>query len=175
MQFNIIITKENFNKLFIKLWHAYLLFLLLFVIIKFNGNIYNLIDRIKQIHYNRSLGYWNVNLVPFRSIAPYIKEIHSNYAFMNIIGNIVSYIPLGFLMPLTFRKYRSFWKVSLRSFVIIIIVESLQFLLLLGYFDVDDIMLNMLSAILGFLFFMSGEYNSYYCVTISNYHGPECV
>lgn len=153
MQFNIIITKENFNKLFNKLWHAYLLFLLLFVIIKFNGNIYNLIDRIKQIHYNRSLGYWNVNLVPFRSIAPYIKEIHSNYAFMNIIGNIVSYIPLGFLMPLAFRKYRSFWKVSLRSFVIIIIVESLQFLLLLGYFDVDDIMLNMLSAILGFLFF----------------------
>ena len=36
MQFNIIITKENFNKLFIKLWHAYLLFLLLFVIIKLN-------------------------------------------------------------------------------------------------------------------------------------------
>lgn len=30
MQFNIIITKENFNKLFIKLWHAYFTFFITF-------------------------------------------------------------------------------------------------------------------------------------------------
>lgn len=142
------------DKISIKLWYLYLLFLIVFVVIKFNGNVYNLIDRMKHIQSDRSLGYWNVNLAPLRTILPYLNGIKSDYAFLNIVGNIICYIPLGFLIPVTFRTLRSFWKVTLFSFVIIFTIESLQFLLLLGCFDVDDIMLDMLSAIVGYFFFI---------------------
>lgn len=154
MKLRIIKIIKYIDKISIKLWYLYLLFLLVFVVIKFNGNVYNLIDRMKHIQSDRSLGYWNINLVPLRNILPYLSEIKSDYAFLNILGNIICFIPLGFLIPITFRTLRSFWKVTLFSFVIIFIIESLQFLLLLGYFDVDDIILDMLSAIVGYFFFI---------------------
>lgn len=154
MKLCIIKIIKYIDKISIKLWYLYLLFLIVFVVIKFNGNVYNLIDRMKHIQSDRSLGYWNINLVPLRTILPYLSEIKSDYAFLNILGNIICYIPLGLLIPITFRTLRSFWKVTLFSFVIIFIIECLQFLLLLGYFDVDDIMLDMLSAIVGYFFFI---------------------
>lgn len=61
--------------------------------------------------------------------------------FINVIGNIVLFIPLGAF----------FNKNIYLSFIIVIILEITQFLLLRGVFDITDIILNFLGVLIGFV------------------------
>ncbi len=125
---------------------TYLYLLLYFVVIKFNGSI----DRITYIKANRDDGFWNYNLTPFRTISRYWEDIRYQYAYMNILGNIVPFIPLGFLIPTISKKYINALKTIFISLICIIGIEIFQFLTMLGYFDIDDIILNTFGCIVGY-------------------------
>lgn len=125
---------------------AYVFFLLWFVVVKPIG----FIDRIQSILENRSIGIWNYNVDPFRSISSYFRFKTTPFAFINILGNIVAFCPLGFLIPTIFTKYRKLSKTLLICLIIIIGIESFQFVTMLGYFDVDDIILNMTGCLIGY-------------------------
>jgi glycopeptide antibiotics resistance protein len=114
--------------------------------VKFNGSI----DRIISIKENRSAGYWNYNLIPFRSITPYLKNLTDSYAYTNILGNILSFVPLVFLIPIIFKKCRKLVKTISICFISIIGIESFQFIAMLGYIDIDDILLNILGCLIGY-------------------------
>ena len=60
--------------------------------------------------------------------------------FLNILGNIILFIPMGIIN-----------KNILKSFIIILIIELSQILLKKGIFDIVDIVLNMLGALVGFI------------------------
>ena len=60
--------------------------------------------------------------------------------FLNILGNIILFIPMGII-----NKNIS------KSFIIILIIELSQILLKKGIFDIVDIVLNMLGALVGFI------------------------
>lgn len=110
-----------------------------------------------------SLPYWeqvkmNTNLVPFRTIYQSVYAIvHATnkysflYAIINVLGNLVLFIPYGFCIPRLFERYRVFGKFVLLSFVILLSVETLQVLTLRGCFDIDDIILNLVGAVLAYL------------------------
>ena len=125
---------------------AYVCLLLYFVVIKFNGSI----DRIELIKTSRDLGAWNYNLFPFRTISSYFKNISDWYAYINILGNVVCFVPMGFLIPMNFKKHRNSLKAILIFIICIIGIEIFQFVTLLGFFDVDDILLNMLGCMVGY-------------------------
>lgn len=125
---------------------TYICLLLFFVVVKFHGSI----DRILSIKENRSLGIWNYNLIPLRSITPYLQNISEGYAKTNILGNILAFGPLGFLIPIIFKKCRKFVKTISICFISIIGIESFQFIAMLGYFDIDDILLNTLGCLIGY-------------------------
>ena len=73
--------------------------------------------------------------------------------FINIIGNIVLFIPYGYILrTLTKKKY-----IILLSIIPIICIEVIQCVTLLGIFDVIDIMLNYMGTLIG----MFGEGNMY--------------
>ena len=92
--------------------------------------------------------------VPFRSIYEYITEIKEmsllDFAFRSLIGNIVSFIPLGILIPTIFVSQRKFDKFMVTIVIIISCVEFLQAITLLGVCDVDDLILNAIGACIGF-------------------------
>ncbi|QDX94042.1 VanZ family protein [Brevibacillus laterosporus] len=93
------------------------------------------------------------NTKPFSTISDYIVH-YQNYSattiFLNLFGNILVFIPLGFLLPILFTRFASVNRVFLFSFMTSLLVEIFQYLFMLGSFDVDDILLNSIGALCGF-------------------------
>ena len=67
-------------------------------------------------------------------------------------ANVVMFVPLGFMMPVAFRRMRSFGKTVLSLALFSFAIEFTQ------YFtgrsaDIDDLILNTLGGVLGYLIF----------------------
>jgi glycopeptide antibiotics resistance protein len=98
----------------------------------------------------------SLNLTPFHTILDMMRiDEHSFFdkIIVNLIGNILGFIPIGFFLPAIFKKFRSFGKFSLFFIGMIIFLELSQMLLHVGVADIDDVILNYLGGILGFLLF----------------------
>lgn len=100
-----------------------------------------------------------LNPVPFETICRFIRLLgHSNpdfvrMAVVNLLGNVVMFVPLGLLLPEVFPRLRAWWKTMLASAAGIVAVELTQMLTLLGTCDIDDLILNLLGAAIGWLVF----------------------
>lgn len=136
------------------LFWIYVMILLIVVVIKFNGSIYELKDRILYCKSDRALGYWNLNLVPMRTMKHQLKNINEWWALRNVIRNIILFVPLGFFLPILYTKCRKFWRLFVTSLFFIISIEVFQLITMLGSCDIDDIILNMLGCILGYILFL---------------------
>ncbi len=123
------------------------------IVVKFNGSVSEILDRINSCKENRISGIWNINLMPFQSIGTQLKHITNWWALRNIAGNIIPFIPFGFLLPMAYKNCRKLWKTSLPVLVGIIGIEVFQFVTMLGSFDVDDITLNFIGTIIGYIVF----------------------
>lgn len=67
----------------------------------------------------------------------------------NLIGNILLFIPLGLLLPFAYAGGKKWYKTVLIGFPISLLVETLQLITGRGYFDVDDIALNVIGTAVG--------------------------
>ncbi|MFJ8104023.1 VanZ family protein [Lysinibacillus sp. NPDC096212] len=141
------------NKNWRILFSIYILLVLNFIVIKFNGDIQDVINTIQSNMERRDQWGLSANLVPFRTIETYISDLSFSIAFMNIFGNIIPFIPMGFLIPMAFTSQRNIIKTMISCFLLILSVEILQLILFLGSFDIDDIILNLLSCFIGFILF----------------------
>ncbi|WP_375199170.1 VanZ family protein [Bacillus sp. RS11] len=138
-----------FKTIWKSMFTIYILMLLIFVVFKFNGDVQDVINTI-HINKNRGVG---VNLVPFATIEAYISDIDSDISFINILGNIIPFIPMGFIIPMAFSSLRNFMKTMITCLLLICSIEILQLIFYVGSFDVDDIILNQISCIIGFVLF----------------------
>ena len=111
--------------------------------------------------YVPGIPYWeqvesNLNLVPFRTLRLFARLLDSSHpeyvraAVINLFGNVIMFIPLGFLLPVTFRSLSILWKTLLTTALLICAVEILQLFTLVGSCDIDDLILNVLGAALGY-------------------------
>lgn len=123
------------------------LFLILFVINRFNIGDEPYWEQVKM----------SINLVPFRSIygSVYLIIHRTNqylisHEIISLLGNFALFMPFGYFIPRLFGKYRAFIKFILLTFVILLSIETLQVVTLRGCFDVDDILLNLAGAVIGF-------------------------
>ena len=92
-----------------------------------------------------------VNFIPFREMARY--DIGSKAFFYNVIGNIAVFIPFGFIIS-DLVKAKRIRHVVIPSILVSLSVECIQ--LFIGRaFDVDDIILNSLGGLLGFIIYIS--------------------
>lgn len=99
-----------------------------------------------------------INLIPFRTIRTYFAVFLGDSHFedslwyaahVNLMGNIVMFVPLGLLLPVLFEKQRSFRRFLLTAAGAVALAELLQFLTRRGFMDVDDLLLNTLGASAG--------------------------
>ena len=93
------------------------------------------------------------NLVPFRTILIYLLgEKGLMIGGINLVGNIVLLMPVGFLIPLVFRNMT--WKKTLAIAVAAgFAIEGMQVVLRVGIFDIDDVILNGLGVMVGYWLF----------------------
>ena len=91
-----------------------------------------------------------VRLLPLVSTILFVQNTTSwESIIINLFGNIIMFIPFGFLGWLN-TKYFSFKKLIVDFLSVLIIVEALQYLTRLGVFDIDDLALNSLGVWIGF-------------------------
>jgi glycopeptide antibiotics resistance protein len=96
----------------------------------------------------------NCNLVPFRGIAQQIgfifagENIARNSVYL--VGNLIGFAPLGYFLPVLFKKQRKFSAFIIKVVLGLICLELAQLVTMRGSFDVDDIILNTAGACLGF-------------------------
>ena len=119
----------------------------------------------RSFHYTPGIPYRqllrdNVNVIPFYTIDNYMNILlhYPNAAIyrhclVNIVGNIVMFLPAGFLIPKVFPALNRYLRFFLTAFMAITVVESVQLFTLLGFFDVDDLILNLVGMTLGFVIY----------------------
>lgn len=83
-----------------------------------------------------------------------------SYFWLNFVMNILAFVPLGFFLPLLSKTItgRKFWYVFLSAFQFTLAIELLQLVLKVGTFDVDDIFLNTVGGILGYILFLIAQF-----------------
>ena len=105
---------------------------------------------------------YRYNLVIGSEIRRFWNMRHSygwNVTLLNLAGNILCFVPFGFLLPtLSYKRgYKNGVTVTLLAAVFSILIETAQVVARVGAFDVDDILLNTLGAILGYIIFVIGR------------------
>ena len=100
----------------------------------------------------------SMNLQPFVTIKHYIALLKNGpsglvtHAVINLVGNVVMFVPLGFCLPKIFPKFRNFFRTFFFCVLLIVAVELLQYYTYLGTCDIDDLILNMAGVTIGYLF-----------------------
>ena len=102
-----------------------------------------------------SLSKSSFNAIPFQSIIYYLKELFLGdkdsrmVARLNVLGNVILFIPMGLILGMIIHKK----KIGLMALITVITslsIEIIQFFIGRS-FDIDDIILNVVGAIIGYL------------------------
>lgn len=131
--------KSNNEKLVFHKEFSNLLFIIYILL------LYELLTRSEL---NHNSGY---NLVPFTEIFRY--PIGSNSFYFNVVGNIVMFIPFGYFIS-RYIKPKRILPILIVSAISSATIEFVQSCIGRS-FDVDDIILNALGAIIGFLLYVA--------------------
>ena len=92
-------------------------------------------------------GLDTANFTLFKTIRMYINYSYMLNSFENLVGNVVVFIPFGFLIPYVLKRGRNFFVMLINAFLFVLGIEVFQLFSAFGAFDVDDILLNCLSGI----------------------------
>lgn len=114
--------------------------------------------------FGRQVAYdeYRYNLMPFAEIKRFYTKVRdTNYLmfFINIIGNVVLFVPFGFLFSLIYSKgglkhqKKILWVTLLVSILLCLLIELLQLVTKVGVFDVDDIIMNTTGTLIGYIVF----------------------
>lgn len=89
------------------------------------------------------------NFIPFTTIVPYLLGYKGwIIAGVNIFGNIIPLIPIGFILPFALRMT---WKRTAAVAIFFpLAIETLQAVLHKGIFDIDDVILNACGVLFGY-------------------------
>ena len=90
------------------------------------------------------------NFIPFKEILRY--EFGSKYFYWNVVGNILIFLPFGFFVSL-YLNSQKLNRPLLITFLTSLTIELVQTFIGRS-FDVDDILLNCIGGICGFLLFI---------------------
>ena len=137
------------GKILFVLYIGFLLYFLIF------SDWYGRTGEMREYHYN---------LVLFQEINRfwYHRDRLGWIAYANLFGNVLIFVPFGFFMPMASR-YRSLFLTLFYSFGLSFLVEAFQFVSRVWSFDVDDLLLNTIGGVLGYIIFVI-------CNTIRRWH-----
>ena len=107
---------------------------------------------------------YHYNLQPLFEIKRIWRGRHilgMKYVILNFAGNVIAFIPFGYLLPKIVKKKLGLFYTVLFSFEFSLLVELTQLISRTGSFDVDDLLLNTLGGLIGYILyygrFVSGK------------------
>ena len=102
-------------------------------------------------------GLDTANFTLFKTIRMYIDYSYMLNSFENLVGNVIVFVPFGFLIPYVHEWSKNFWVMLLNAFLFVLGIEVFQLFSAFGAFDVDDILLNCFGAIIGYILYLTWE------------------
>lgn len=96
---------------------------------------------------------YRYNLTLFKEINRFItyhRTIGLEGFFVNLVGNVVAFMPFGFGLPLISSRDHKFFRILFWSFGFSLSIETIQLVYKIGIFDVDDLLLNTIGGIFGY-------------------------
>ena len=125
-----------------------ILYFLVLVYVCFISEAYGRAELSDSYHYN---------LIPFREITRFYvyRDVVGGKAFvLNLFGNVIAFMPFGLFIPILFARRRHLKSILRMTFLLSLGIEIIQLLTRTGSFDVDDLILNTLGGVLGYLLFV---------------------
>lgn len=96
------------------------------------------------------------NFEPFSTVRRYLPHAvdagrrYFYVAFVNLVGNLVAFMPMGAFLPCLSRRLNRFYLIFPLLLSMLILVELLQLWLRVGTCDVDDVILNLIGALIAY-------------------------
>ena len=100
--------------------------------------------------YDNSFFRGHIELIPFQDIFGYLFDGRWFDFVYLFFGNILWFVPFGIVCG---AKKQGIWKTILWTFLLSLTIEVLQFVFSSGYSDVEDLILNTLGGLFGFLLY----------------------
>ena len=92
------------------------------------------------------------NLIPFKSIIHIFNNGNIYSIIINIFGNLLIFMPLEYFIIELFKINKFILNFSI-SFIIILIIEIIQYIFKVGVFDIDDLILCTLGMMLFYIIY----------------------
>lgn len=130
-------------------WVLFVMYILLLVYFLFLSEEYGRKDF--------ALREYRYNLTPFQEIKRfwiYREKVGYFAAFLNLAGNVIGFVPFGFFLPIISYRFRNVFLTGTLGFSLSLLVECVQLIGKVGCFDVDDLILNTLGAVVGYVIFL---------------------
>lgn len=90
-----------------------------------------------------------INIIPLKTIIHYLTgPVNISIKITNILGNLIAFIPLSFLLMLKDKKYYQVKAQFIYLSITVLIIELLQLITSTGRFDIDDFILNVGGSLL---------------------------
>jgi glycopeptide antibiotics resistance protein len=109
-------------------------------------------------NYSVKKGWEQANFKLFSTIRLFSSDkVRAEYSYKNIGGNIIGFLPVGILLPLVFPAIRNFWQLTGLVFCISLFFEMIQLFTGVGVFDVDDLLLNTIGGLAGYILLIAAR------------------
>lgn len=142
---NSMVANKKENKLV--MWVCFLAYLLLLGYVVFISPVFGREDH----------AVYRYNLTLFHEIGRYygvgIRTGSWNLFWLNVVGNVCVFVPWGVFLPNLFARCRKLLTVVVLSLELSLLVEVIQLVTRVGCFDVDDLLLNTIGGMLGYLLY----------------------
>ncbi|MCT4594783.1 MAG: VanZ family protein [Anaeromicrobium sp.] len=105
-------------------------------------------------YYRSSSEIISYNIIPFKTIINYLARFNAyplDVWFFNLFGNVMAFMPLGFFVPIVYGRIKKSKYIIYIGFLMSLFIEVLQIITRLGTFDVDDIILNTMGTLIGYV------------------------
>ncbi len=145
-------TYTTTNKIF---WVAFIFYMALLVKFILLKEPHHFLSQAKHFGlHNLQSGEKKMVLMPFKTTLVYLRGEKGFWsAVANLGGNIIGFIPMGILLPLLFKKLNTGLIVVLTIFLISLAFEVTQFIVGVGYADIDDLLQNTFGGAIGYWVF----------------------
>jgi len=90
------------------------------------------------------------NLVPFHTLSIYLANLGSWFWMRNLLGNLALLLPLGLLGPIALPALDRWWRIVVLALLVSIAIELTQLLVPDRSADIDDVIVNVLGALIGY-------------------------
>uniref|UniRef100_UPI004056C2A5 VanZ family protein n=1 Tax=Agathobacter sp. TaxID=2021311 RepID=UPI004056C2A5 len=134
------------KKHYIWVWACFLAYLLSLCYVLFFAEMFGRTEHPGEYRYNLTL---------FQEIGRYyrlgIRWNRWRLFILNVIGNIGVFIPFGIFIPTLFSRCKNVFLTIILTLQMSLAVEVIQLVTQVGSFDVDDLLLNTIGGLCGYI------------------------